>query len=44
MVDSTPKKYILEDNHEKIELKRLVDPLRESTITRKSLAWLRNTL
>jgi hypothetical protein len=44
MVDSTPEEPILEDHNEIVESERHVDPPREVAVTRKTPAWLCNTL
>jgi len=44
MMESTPEEHIPEDQNERVEIEIHVDPPREITVTRKRLAWLRNTL
>jgi hypothetical protein len=44
MVDSTLEEPISEVQNEMVESERFVDPPREAAVTRKRLAWLRNTL
>jgi hypothetical protein len=44
MIDSTREEHIPKDQNETVEPEILVDPPKEVTVTKKRLAWLRNTL